>query len=315
MTLQQLKYVHAVATERHFGNAAALCRVSQPTLSVQLKKLEAEMGSPLFDRSQQPIVLTEVGQQVHLTAVRILEELGGLSDWMAGTTERMDGTLRLAVLPTLASSLLPRLMPRLLQDCPDLKVSVWERTTADMLKDLHKGDIDVGILVTPLTNSNLRCESVFMEPMHAYLHQDHDAAGIPSGQLTAADLPIESMLLLEEGHCFRTQVIQLCGAPKRGEQLGFKYESGSIETLKRLVRQSGGCTLIPGLEALENPNDPALRRFADPQPAREVSLAVRPHYHREALLHGLKDILQRVVPSSFHTKPSYKRIPWMAHEM
>lgn len=315
MTIQQLKYVHAVASEGHFGRAAKRCRVAQPTLSMQLKKLEGELGALLFDRSRQPIQLTEVGNQVYATAQRILDELGGLSDWMAGTTERMDGTLRLAVLPTLASSLLPRLMPRLVHDCPDLEVSVLERTTADMLQDLHKGDIDVGILVTPLADPNLRCEPAFMEPMHAYLHHDHQAAGIPSGQLTAEDLPIESMLLLEEGHCFRAQVLQLCGAPERGESLGFKCESGSIETLKRLVRQSGGCTLIPGLEALENPDDPSLRQFAEPQPAREVSLAVRPNYHREALLHGLRDILRSVVPPSYHTTPSYKRIPWLAHEM
>ena len=127
MTIQQLKYVHAVAIEGHFGRAAKRCRVAQPTLSMQLKKLEGELGAVLFDRSRQPIQLTEVGNQVYATAQRILDELGGLSDWMAGTTERMDGTLRLAVLPTLASSLLPRLMPRLIHDCPNLEVIVLER--------------------------------------------------------------------------------------------------------------------------------------------------------------------------------------------
>jgi LysR family hydrogen peroxide-inducible transcriptional activator len=310
MTLQQLKYVHAVATERHFGNAATLCRVSQPTLSMQLKKLEAEMGSPLFDRSKQPIALTEVGLQVHSTAVRILEELGGLSDWMQGATERVDGRVRLALLPTLAPSLLPRLMPLLLADFPELEVEVLERTTGDMLLDLERGTVDVGVLVTPLPDDALRTLPVFMEPLFAYVHGQHPAAAIPSGEVTAGDLPIENMLLLEEGHCFRSQALQLCGSSERGTDLGYRCESGSLETLKRLVRKTGGSTLIPGLEALGLESDPHVRAFADPQPAREVSLVVRPNYHREALLHGLKTAVMNAVPKAYRAFPNYRRLTW-----
>jgi LysR family hydrogen peroxide-inducible transcriptional activator len=310
MTLQQLKYVHAVATERHFGNAATLCRVSQPTLSMQLKKLEAEMGSPLFDRSKQPIALTEVGLQVHSTAVRILEELGGLSDWMQGATERVDGRVRLALLPTLAPSLLPRLMPLLLADFPELEVEVLERTTGDMLLDLERGTVDVGVLVTPLPDDALRTLPVFMEPLFAYVHGKHPAAAIPSGEVTAGDLPIENMLLLEEGHCFRSQALQLCGSSERGTDLGYRCESGSLETLKRLVRKTGGSTLIPGLEALGLESDPHVRAFADPQPAREVSLVVRPNYHREALLHGLKTAVMNAVPKAYRAFPNYRRLTW-----
>lgn len=315
MTLQQLKYVHAVATERHFGRAAARCRVAQPTLSMQLKKLERELGAVLFDRSTQPIELTEVGRQVQVSAQRILDELNGLSEWMAGATEAIGGALRLAVLPTLAPTLLPRLMPALLKHYPDLEVNVLERTTADMVKDLKQGDIDMGILVTPLTEPTLRFEATFMEPMYAYLHPDHPSAGISSGQLHPSDLPIETMLLLEEGHCFRAQVLQLCGMPERGAEVGFKCESGSIETLKRLVRQSGGGTLIPGLEALEIHHDPGLRQFAEPEPAREVSIAVRQNDHREALIHGMKIALRSVVPSSYQTSPIYRRIPWVVEKV
>jgi len=310
MTLQQLKYVHSVATERHFGNAAALCRVSQPTLSMQLKKLEAEMGSPLFDRSKQPIALTEVGLQVHSTAVRILEELGGLSDWMQGATERVDGRVRLALLPTLAPSLLPRLMPLLLADFPELEVEVLERTTGDMLLDLERGTVDVGVLVTPLPDDALRTLPVFMEPLFAYVHGKHPAAAIPSGEVTAGDLPIENMLLLEEGHCFRSQALQLCGSSERGTDLGYRCESGSLETLKRLVRETGGSTLIPGLEALGLESDPHVRAFAEPQPAREVSLVVRPNYHREALLHGLKTAVMNAVPKAYRAFPNYRRLTW-----
>lgn len=310
MTLQQLRYVHAVATEKHFGKAAALCRVSQPTLSMQLKKLEVEMGSPLFDRSQQPIALTEVGQQVHSRALRILEELEGLSDWMQGATERVDGSVKLALLPTLAPSLLPRLMPLLLTRFPQLEVEVLERTTSDMLHDLERGTVDAGILVTPLPDESLRTLPVFMEPLLAYVHEQHPAAAIPSGQVTAEDLPAENMLLLEEGHCFRSQALQLCGSADRGTNLGYRCESGSLETLKRLVRETGGSTLIPGLEALGLPNDAHVRAFAAPQPAREVSLVVRQNYHREALLHGLKDTIMRAVPQDYRAFPNYRRLPW-----
>lgn len=310
MTIQQLNYVHAVASEGHFGRAAQHCRVAQPTLSMQLKKLEGELGAVLFDRSTQPIALTEVGKQVHSTAVRILEELGGLSDWMQGATERVDGTLRLALLPTLAPSLLPRLMPLLLTDFPELEVEVLERTTGDMLQDLNRGTVDVGVLATPLPDDSLRTLPVFMEPLLAYVHDEHPAAAIPSGEVTADDLPIESMLLLEEGHCFRAQALELCGASQRGKKLGYRCKSGSLETLQRLVRETGGSTLIPGLEALSNSSDPHVRTFADPQPAREVSLVVRPNYHREAVLHGLKTAVISAVPKEYRTFPNYRRLPW-----
>lgn len=309
MTIQQLRYVHAVASEGHFGRAAASVRVSQPTLSMQLKKLEDALGAALFDRTAQPIQLTEVGEQVHSTAVRVLEELGSLSDWMEGATERVDGEVRLAVLPTLAPTLLPRLLPALVRHFPELRVNAMERTTGNMVRDLERGDIDVGILVTPLPETSLRTRPVYMEPLLAYVHPDHPAATIPSGNLKAEDLPIESMLLLEEGHCFRAQALQLCGTPDRGAQLGYTCESGSIETLKRLVRETGGCTLIPGLEAIENPDDPAVRSFAEPQPAREVSLIVRPNFHREAMLDGLDKTLRSIVPASYRVFPSYRRLP------
>ena len=310
MTLQQLKYVQAVASEGHFGKAAERCRVAQPTLSMQIKKLEHALGTELFDRTASPVQTTEVGDQLVVAASHILGELDGFSDWMTGATENVTGVLKLAVLPTLAPTLLPRLMPGLLSRLPELDVSVSERTTANMLEGLQKGDIDVGILVTPLGQNTLRTSPLFMEPLLAYVHPDHSAAKIKDGHLRPEDLPVESMLLLEEGHCFRSQVLQLCGVPERGSALGYTCESGSIETLKRLVRNSGGCTLIPGLEAIEHKEDEAIRRFQEPQPAREVSLIVRPNFHREALLHKLKETIQSAVPASFHAFPSYKRIPW-----
>ncbi|MDG1675581.1 MAG: LysR substrate-binding domain-containing protein, partial [Flavobacteriales bacterium] len=176
--------------------------------------------------------------------------------------------------------------------------------------DLERGTVDVGVLVTPLPYDALRTLPVFMEPLFAYVHGKHPAAAIPSGEVTAGDLPIENMLLLEEGHCFRSQALQLCGSSERGTDLGYRCESGSLETLKRLVRETGGSTLIPGLEALGLESDPHVRAFADPQPAREVSLVVRPNYHREALLHGLKTAVMNAVPKAYRAFPNYRRLPW-----
>ena len=310
MTLQQLRYVHAVALHQHFGHAAAFCKVAQPTLSMQLKKLEKEVGSPLFDRSSQPIRLTQVGEQVHGMALRILDELEGFSSWMEGATEKIDGQVRLAVLPTLAPSLLPRLIPVLVNAYPSLQVHVIERTTKDMISDLERGELDLGILVTPLPNDSLRTMPLFMEPLYAYVHHDHPASKRASGTISAKDLPIETMLLLEEGHCFRSQALHLCGSEDRGSALGYRCESGSIDTLKRLVRTSGGSTLIPGLEALELMDEPHVRAFQEPQPAREVSLVVRPNYHREALIHSIQDAVREVVPASYRAFPSFRRLPW-----
>ena len=310
MTLQQLKYVQAVARERHFGRAAEACRVSQSTLSMQIKKLESLLGSPLFDRTASPLALTTVGSRVLQTALNMTVELDDLAAWLTQSTERLDGKLTMAVLPTIAPALLPMVMPAVTAHLPQLEIQLLERTTADMVVQLSEGTIDVGILSTPLDVAKLRTVPLYMEPLHAYVHPDHPSANIPSGQLEAKDLPPESMLLLEEGHCFRAQALQMCASEERGCQLGYRCESGSIETLKRLVRESGGCTLIPGLEALANPDDIHLRTFCSPEPAREISLVVRPNWHREALLHELKTLLTEAVPRAYrHTKP-YKRLSW-----
>ena len=310
MTLQQLRYVDAIARERHFGKAARACGVQQSTLSMQVKKLEAEVGTPLFDRSALPLELTPAGQRVLQSARAMLLELDGLSAWMDDATERLDGALKLAVLPTIAPALLPRVLPALSQQLPQLDVQVLERSTATMVEGLLDGTIDMGILSTPLDAPGLRTLSLYMEPLHAYLHPEHPAAPIPSGQLHPDDLSLDMMLLLEEGHCFRAQSLQLCAPEERGCQLGFRCESGSMETLKRLVRQTGGCTLIPGLEAMASPEDPLIRDFAAPEPAREISLAVRPQFHRAALLHAMEGLLTEAVPEAYRHAPRFRRLSW-----
>ena len=310
MTLQQLRYLQAVAQTRHFGHAADRCRVSQPTLSMQLKKLETELGVALVDRSRTPVELTEVGIRVHAAAQRIHGELDDLSEWMLGTTERVEGLVRFAILPTLAPTVLPRLLPALRARHPELEVDVVERTTRQLIRDLEEDAVDLGLLVTPLAEDHLRTRPVFMEPLCAYVHPDHPAARTPSGALHPDQLAPETMLLLEEGHCFRSQALQLCAAETRGTGLGFRCESGSIETLKRLVDQTGGCTLIPGLEAQATPNHPAVRHFAAPEPAREVSLVTRQTQHRHAVVDAIHRTLAAVVPEEYTRMPTYNRLPW-----
>jgi LysR family hydrogen peroxide-inducible transcriptional activator len=310
MTLQQLRYLQAVVKTRHFGRAAERCRVSQPTLSMQLKKLETELGVALVDRSRTPLELTEVGARVYTAAQRIHGELDDLSAWMLGTTERVEGLIRFAILPTLAPTVLPLLLPALRANHPGLDVDVVERTTRQLIRDIEDDAVDLGLLVTPLAEEHLRTQPIFMEPLCAYVHPDHPAARTPSGELHPEQLDPETMLLLEEGHCFRSQALQLCGAETRGKGLGFRCESGSIETLKRLVDQTGGCTLIPGLEAAAMSNHPAVRRFASPEPAREVSLVTRPTQHRQAVVDAIHRTLTSVVPEEYTRMPTYKRLPW-----
>lgn len=310
MTLQQLRYVDAIARERHFGKAAKACGVQQSTLSMQLKKLEDEMGTLLFDRGQAPIDLTPAGLRVLQTARSLLLEIDDLTAWMDDETERMEGELRLAVLPTIAPALLPRILPSISEAMPNLELHLMERTTSAMIEGLQLGTIDIGVLSTPLDAPGLRHLPLYLEPLLAYVHNDHAAFSVPSGDLHADHLPPETMLLLEEGHCFRAQALQLCASEARGCHVGFRCESGSLETLKRLVRETGGCTLIPGLEAEAIPEDPLIRRFAAPQPAREISIVVRPQFHREALLHALADLISQAVPDAYRHAPRFRRLNW-----
>ena len=290
ITIQQLEYIVAIDTYRHFVTASVQCHVTQPTLSMQLKKLENELGTIIFDRSRQPIVPTEVGQEVIDQARKILSELREIPNLVKAKQGTVEGTLRIAVIPTLAPYLLPWFIGNFAKAYPKLEVTVQELKTEHLLRALRKNLIDVGIMVTPWAEEGLVSEVLFYEKFLGYCHPQEAAQY--GNSLEVADLVNHKLWLMSEGNCFRDQTFNLCALNHvENKNLRFQYESGSIEALMRMVDHEGGITLIPELASLDLSEEKIDRTkfLGHPNPVREVSLIVNKHYPRQRLVSVLKE--------------------------
>ncbi len=308
MNLQQLSYLVALDTHRQFGLAAEKCFVTQPALSVQLQKLEDELGVLLFDRTQRGAEPTAVGVKVIAQARQVLREAQQLRELVQVEKGEMVGELRLGVIPTLAPYLVPRFLVGLTTAYPQLQVRVEELRSEEIMLQLKDHRLDVGLLVTPLDERQLRELPVLDEPFLAYVAASHPLAGQAS--VTAADLKAPGLWLMQQGHCFRHQVLNLCGAAT-DPNAHVTYESGSIETLMELVRRHHGYTLVPELAVLDEVDvSPLVKRFADPQPVREVSLVVHHGFVRLPLLAALRQLILDSVPERLWAGQSGAKIRW-----
>lgn len=292
MNLQQLEYILAVNRLRHFGKAAAQCHVTQPTLSMMIKKLEEELGVSIFDRSRQPVEPTEIGYKILEQARVILRETHHLKDLILEEQARVTGPLYLGIIPTLAPYLLPALLPDLLQQHQGLQVKIAELTTERLVEQLKNRQLDVGILVTPLQDEDIREIPLFYESFLAYTAKPNEKA-----YLLPEDIDPNELWLLEEGHCFRSQIVNLCEL-RNQQQLSVEYQAGSIETLKRLVEQGRGITVLPELATLNMlPHQQQhLKPFAPPQPVREISLVVRKNFVRRRMIALLEAAILKILP-------------------
>lgn len=295
MTLQQLEYIVAVAETRHFGKAAERCFVTQPTLSMMIHKLEEEWGLKLFDRSRQPISVTRDGEKIIAMARELLRESKRMRDYISAQINEFDGELQLSIIPTLAPYLLPRFLQQFARACPNLKIKVRELTTAQMLAALDAGSTDIGIAASPVMHESCQEIPLFYEEFSAYVAHEEKLPG--KKYLLPKDIRLQRLWLMEEGHCFRNQVLQVCHLRKRTEDQ-IQYEAGSIETLINLVDHQKGVTLIPKLAELQLTavQRKKIRVFAEPRPAREVSLIVRKDFIRTNLLERLKSYLLASLP-------------------
>jgi LysR family transcriptional regulator, hydrogen peroxide-inducible genes activator len=295
MNLDQLRYAIAVDTHRHFGRAAEQCFVTQPTLSMMIKKLEEELGVVIFNRSRQPVVPTREGREVLVRARLIMGEVAKLQGYTSELHEDTSGVLRLAIIPTLAPYLLPRFLKTFIDSFPMLRLFVKEMITDEIIGGLHKGEIDLGLLATPLGDQRLEEHRLFQEEFLAYaspgtLHSR-------KRYILPSDIDLNRLWLLEEGHCLRNQVLNLCELKKQ-EKGNLQYEAGSIETLIRLVDNNNGITVIPRLAELSlSPSQKRrIREFAEPKPVREISLVAEKAYPMTRLLNDLKSAIIRAVP-------------------
>lgn len=308
MTLQQLEYIIALDNYRHFVRAAESCFVTQPTLTMQVKKLEAEIGVKLFDRNKKPLEPTRAGEKILLKARQILREVDQLKAFVTDETESLEGDFTLGVIPTLAPYVLPLFLPAFVAEHPKTRLRIRELQTEQIIAELNKGTLDLGLLVTPLEVKSIREVPLFYEPFLCYLPEDH--ALVNQEKLSPEDLNVEDMLVLEEGHCFREQALSLCSKRAPTSNFGFEYASGSIETLKGLVEHGIGYTLVPELSVAGSPDSPWIRRFQEPEPVREVSLVVHNSFSKEALLEHLRDAVQASIPDRFQKTRSFMRVKW-----
>ena len=306
VTLTQLAYAVAVDTHRHFERAARACNVSQPTLSMQLRKLEASLGEALFDRSRSPVMPTDIGRVLIAQArvvLREAERLGDLRDAASGTIE---GELRVGVIPTLAPYLLPAVLELLAERHPRVELVVQEEVTESVLDALRVDALDIGLVATATATPGFVSRKLFQEPFMAYVGTEHRLAG--RSRIGVSDLSLHDLWLLADGHCFRTQVMSLCrqrgrasaSVPRGGSAViapMARFESGNLETLKRLVERGAGMTLLPALAAAELPTK-AQRKllipFSDPVPGRAIRLVRRRPQVREHLVRALVEIVQEV---------------------
>ena len=292
MTFVQLEYLVAVDTYRHFAQAAEHCFVTQPTLSMQLKKLEDELGVLLFDRSKQPVIPTEAGIEIIAQAKKILAEKSLIADIVHSRKGMIAGELKLGIIPTLAPYLLPLFIHQFIRKYKNVKLVVTELTTGNIITRLKDGRLDAGILVTPLQEAGITEHVLFYEEMMVYASPQNDMYG--KKYILAKDIDPNKLWLLEEGHCFRSQIMNLCELQKESKSIHrFEYEAGSIDTLRRMVDISDGITIIPEIATISftKKQEQCLRHFKSPIPMREVSLAV----HRDFVKKRLVDILTKEI--------------------
>lgn len=306
MTIQQLEYIVALDNHRNFVKAAEACFVTQPTLTMMVKKLEDETGFLIFDRATKPLSPTPLGKQMVERARVILNEIKLLKESVSKENELLEGTFTIGIIPTLAPYLLPRFLPAFINSYPKIHLKIRELQTEEILNALKKDVIDIGIVVTPLMERTIREIPLFYEPFMVYLPKDHKLTH--RKELSASDINTENILIMEEGHCFREQALAICHSRKR-HQMSFEYESGSVESMKELVKQGMGITLVPELSVLSELGD-HVKRFKQPEPAREVSLVVHNTFNREALLEVIHASVLRALPKKIKGLTKVKRVKW-----
>lgn len=311
ITLTQLEYIVAVDTYRHFGKAAEACFITQPTLSMQIKKLEEDLEIIIFDRSKQPLIPTDVGTQIIEQARIVLKQADEINNIVKDHKNQVSGMLRIGIIPTLAPYLLPIFVGNYKKKYPNIFIKVVEATTENIIKLLNKDLIDVGILVTPLNEEKIIEKPVFYEEMLIYANNGHKLH--TQEEITLQDIATPEIWLLSDGHCFRNQVINLCSyLGTTDSQLPFHFEAGSLETLMNIVDREGGITLIPELAKATMSQKRAynVKNFTNIKPLREVSLVYSRHFAKHKLINLLWREIKECIPKELQDENRGTIVEW-----
>ena len=295
MTITQLTYVLAVAEQQNFTKAAEKCFVTQPTLSMQIQKLEDQLDILIFDRSKKPIELTEVGKKIVNQAKNIVNESNRIQDIVDQQKGFIGGEFKLGIIPTIMPTLLPMFLSNFTKKYPKVKLIIEELTTEEIIRKLTDGHIDAAIAATPLENEAIKERPLYYEPFVGLIPEGHRLYN--QNKIEVDELEMNDILLLEDGHCFKDSVLNLCRNHKIDNKKKFQLESGSFDTLIKLSKEGLGMTLLPYLHTLDlNEIDKShLREFTTPPPAREVSLIHHKSQLKMQLIEALKATIDGVI--------------------
>ena len=290
MTLTELRYIVAVARERHFGRAAEACFVSQPTLSVAVKKLEEELGVTLFERGPGEVSVTPPGRKIVEQAQRVLEEAARVREIAAAGRDPLVGPLRVGAIYTIGPYLLPKLVPIMRRTAPSMPLHIQENFTHRLSESLKNGDVDAILIALPFDEPGIATRAVYDEPFLVAVPKGHDWE--ERKRISAEELTSESLLLLGEGHCFRDQVLDICNVVRAKERssLAKTVEGGSLETIRQMVASGVGVTVLPSTSIGAGGTGDLIRilPFSRPVPARRVGLAWRRSFPRPEAIEALR---------------------------
>ncbi len=310
MTITQLEYVVAVATYKSFVAAAEKSFVTQPTLSMQIQKLEEELGIKIFDRNKHPIAVTEIGTAIVEQAKIILAECHKIQELINTEHDTVSGTFRVAVIPTVAPYILPTLLSHYAEKYPEVKLDVREMETKQIIAALWNNELDIALVSTPLEENGIKEYPLFNEPFVAYFSKGEKA--LEKRMVNPDDIAMERMWLLNEGHCMRNQVIDLCSdhIKKLQAERPYSYESSNVETLRKMVDNNQGMTILPELATFEFGEDQMerIRYFEDPEPVREISLITNNYFIKMSLLESLKAEILAILPEKMHVQKKNRKV-------
>ena len=311
ITLTQLEYIVAIDEYRHFATAAEKCFVTQPTLSMQIKKLEDELGVIIFDRSRQPVVPTDLGAKLIEQARMTLSATQRIKEIIQEEQQEVEGTLKIGIIPTLAPYLLPVFIGPYIRKYPAVKVEVEELVSEEIIRRLKRDILDVGLFVTPYHDEKIVERPVFYEEMLVYAHPDSEL--LKKKEVGHEDIVTSDIWMLGNGHCFRNQVVNLCEmSASQHKNLPFEFESNSLETLMRIVDVEGGFTLIPelALQYRSPEKKKQVRSIANTKPLREVSVIYSRHFTKQRLITLLCDEIKSVVPAHMLKRDRGMIVEW-----
>jgi len=297
MTITQLHYVLAVAEHKNFTLAAEKCYVTQPTLSMQIQKLEEELDIQIFDRGKKPIQLTDVGEKIVIQAKNIVNESGRIKDIVDQQKGFIGGDFKVGIIPTIMPTLLPMFMNNFINKYPKVNLIIEERTTEEIIRMLKNGQLDAAIAATPLEEDSIKEVVLYYEPFVAYVPENNPAYQKKEFGVEDLEANLDNILLLQDGHCFTNNVLNICKTSVLPSDSHFKIESGSFETMVRLADEGLGLTLLPYLHTLDMAPKSAvkLRHFTEPRPSREVSLIYSKKELKVHIIEALRSTIAGVV--------------------